>query len=85
MSAAELRQAAQAERREWGGQQNVRNFPTSSAIHLALAAWLDDIAAGWPWDGLEPVLDWDGDTLTLEGSLDSHALKVARLINGSQG
>ena len=77
MSAAELRQAAETLR------DPIRC--NTSGFEGALAAWLDDIAAGWPWDGLEPVLDWDGDTLTLEGSLDSHALKVARLINGSQG
>ena len=80
MSAAELRQAAVELRQCWPTAQI-----DDSNLAAALAAWLDDIAAGWPWDGLEPVLDWDGDALTLEGSPDSHALKVARLINGSQG
>lgn len=67
MSAAELRQAAEVERREWGGEQNARQFPTSSAIHLALADWLEHSARQLA--ELEPS--------------DSHpGLIVARLING---
>ena len=50
-------------------------------VGLALARWLDDVAAAWPWDH-EPVLDYDGDVIKLEESMDSHALKIARLING---
>ena len=52
-------------------------------VGLALADWLEGIAAGWPWDGEVPgVVDWDGDRLLLANSLDSHALTVARLIVG---
>lgn len=74
MSADELRQAA------WVLRDPIRcNTNTHDA---ALADWLDDIAAGWMWDGEEPgVVDFDGDRLTLEESLDMHAVKVARLIN----
>jgi hypothetical protein len=72
MSADELRQAA------W-----VLRDRNTNAHDLALADWLDDIAAGWMWDGEEPnVVDFDGDHLTLEESLDMHAVKIARLING---
>lgn len=41
MSAARLREAAKVERRDWGGEENARLYPTASAIHLALADWLD--------------------------------------------
>lgn len=44
----------------------------------AVADWLDDTAAGWPWDGEEPgVVDWDGDRITFSESVDSRALAVA--------
>ena len=83
MSADLLRQAVEVERAEWGSEESRRTYPTSSAIHLALARWLEDLAAGWPWDDEEPgVVDWDGDRLTLDESLDSHALAIARLIVG---
>lgn len=39
-----LRQAAELEREEWGGTDNVRTYPKSSAIHLAVADWLDEEA-----------------------------------------
>ena len=41
MSADLLRQAADAERDEWGSADTVRTYPKSSAIHLALADWLE--------------------------------------------
>lgn len=44
MSANLLRNAAEKEREEWGGAENARRYPQSSAIHLALAEWLDDHA-----------------------------------------
>lgn len=72
MSAAELRKAAAEERREWGGDQNARNYPRSSAIHLALADWLD-----WTYDqGHSGDMDDNG------CSECAPALEVARLING---
>lgn len=42
--AAELRAAATYEREEWGGAYNARMWPDASALHLALAEWLDDTA-----------------------------------------
>jgi hypothetical protein len=65
----------------------VANAPYVARMHpgvgLALADWLDDIAAGWMWDDEEPgVVDFDGDRLTFEESLDTRALTLARLING---
>jgi hypothetical protein len=66
MSADELRRAAEAERREWGGDLNARLWPSASALHLALADWLDDAAARRYHTPTPP----------------DHALIVARLING---
>lgn len=77
MSAEELRQAAEAERREWGGEENTRLYPRSSAIHLALADWLDLVASTPNFDA------WLGSALrgaTADGART--ALRVARLING---
>lgn len=77
-SAAELRQAAEAERREWGGAQNVRCFPSSSAIHLALADWLDEAA------GLADAFEDDPFFVKPPGQvrLLDKSLAVARAING---
>lgn len=72
MSANELRQAAETERAEWGGTQNARNYPRSSAIHLALADWLDQVA-----DRIEQLT-----TQNVPPSMRDHAERVARLING---
>jgi hypothetical protein len=51
-------------------------------VGLALADWLDDIAAGWMWDDDGAACDWDGMPLKLDEAVDSHAVKVARLILG---
>ena len=52
-------------------------------VGLALAKWLDDIAAGWIWDDdPEDVETPDGWPVTLEESMDSHALAVACLVLG---
>lgn len=47
-------------------------------VSLAVAAWLDDMAVGWNWDddGREH-LDADDNPLTLDESMDSHAVKIA--------
>lgn len=37
-----LRRAAAAEREDWGGNDNARTWPQASALHLALADWLDE-------------------------------------------
>jgi hypothetical protein len=74
MSADELRQAAK-----------VLRYPyrcNTPVYESALANWLDDVAAGWQWDDGQEVLDADGFPLALGESMDSHALKIARLING---
>lgn len=47
MSAERLREAARAERDEWGGERNAKNYPKSAAIHLAVADWLDHECARW--------------------------------------
>jgi len=41
MSAETLRKAAEAERAEWGDPDTRRIFGGASAVHLALADWLD--------------------------------------------
>jgi hypothetical protein len=52
-------------------------------VGLALAKWLDDIAAGWIWDeNPEDIVTTDGWPLTLDESMDKHALTLARLIVG---
>jgi hypothetical protein len=52
-------------------------------VGLALAKWLDDIAAGWIWDeNPEDIVTPDGWPLTLDESMDKHALTLARLIVG---
>jgi hypothetical protein len=51
-------------------------------VGLALADWLDEIAAGWMWDDEGAACDWDGMPLKLDEAVDSHAVKVARLILG---
>lgn len=81
MSANELRQAAETLRERAEGVR--RPYAQQERVDIALAKWLDDIAAGWMWDGEEPgVVDFDGDRLTFEGSMDTHPLAIARLING---
>ena len=82
MRAQELRQAA-ATLREDFEREDVDSIHKAELM-LELASWLEDIAAGWMWDGEEPnVVDFDGDRLTFEESLDTRALRIARLINGS--
>ena len=72
MAAEELRRAASAERMEWGGKTNAKNYPRSSAIHLALADWLE-----WTYDqGHSGDMDDNGCDEC------APALTVARLING---
>ncbi|WP_330473789.1 hypothetical protein [Terrabacter sp. C0L_2] len=69
-----LRERANSVRRPFGPQEKV---------DTALAKWLDDIAAGWVWDeDPEDIETPDGWPLTLEESMDSHALTIARLILG---
>lgn len=73
----ELRAAAAAERLEWGGAQNARQWGKASAIHLAVAALLD-VAAN----------DWDDDTAARFGEHNMRwypALVVARAVNGTTG
>ena len=72
MSAAELRQAAEAERREWGGEINARIYGNAAAIHLALADWLDDEA------GRVEMAAQEG----ADARLFEPALRLARLILG---
>ena len=52
-------------------------------VGLALADWLDDVAAGWVWDedGEGGVWD-DGMPMALSQSLDWHAARIADLILG---
>ena len=53
-------------------------------VGLALAKWLDDVAAGWPWDDDGEGGIWDdGMPMRLDESQDSHALALARLIVGA--
>ena len=81
MSADLLRKAATVEREEWGPW--LQSFRRAAAVHMALADWLDDIAAGWVWDEHpDDVETPDGWPLTLDESMDRHALTVARLIVG---
>jgi hypothetical protein len=51
MTAALLHRAAEAERAEWGGSDARRVYPEASAIHLALADWLEKeetfVEFGW--------------------------------------
>ena len=76
MSAAdELRAAAKVERDEWGDETD--NYPVASAIHLALADWLD------------LTVETPAFRAFAEGQSGSHigkniraALAVARAING---
>ena len=83
MSADLLRRAAEAERVEWGSAEMRRIGPRASAIHLALADWLeatestmrhvmDDLAA---IEG-QPTID------QLVGYDFVEAIAVARLILG---
>ena len=51
-------------------------------VGLALAKWLDDLAAGWQWDEGEPVYDPGGHEITLDESMDTHPLAIADLILG---
>lgn len=56
---------------------------TTPAVALTVADWLDDTAAGWPWDDADPeVVDWDGDRMEFSESMDSRALAVARAYLG---
>ncbi|GAA3218061.1 hypothetical protein ACFP63_08730 [Oerskovia jenensis] len=85
MSADLLRRAAQVEREEWGGETNARMYPNRSALHLALANWLDAIAATWDHiadkaDDPDDPADENG--FRLEDTLDHHAVIVARHILG---
>lgn len=67
------------------GQAAIYMATVHPGVGLALAKWLQDIAAGWAWDEEEPgVTDYDGWPITLEDSLDSHALAVADAILGGQ-
>ena len=52
-------------------------------VGLAIAKWLEDVAAGWMWDAdPDDIQTPDGWPLTLDESMDSHALTVALLIVG---
>lgn len=93
---AELRAAAKAERDEWDGKDNLRLYPRSSAIHLALAELLEHIADDiCDSDATEVTLsDEPGRYYTLVHPRDSQgrlretrfdwraALECARMING---
>lgn len=63
MSAERLREAARAERDEWGGEQNAKNYPKSAAIHLALADLLEEAASKWErdYDAYHPGKGWWSD------------------------
>lgn len=81
MSAELLRRAAAKMRDDTPYLDDDAGWDSGAA--LAVAAWLDDVAAGWPWDRADFVItDNDGDELALEGSMDSHALAVARAFLG---
>ena len=81
MSSAELRQAAEAERAEWGGATNARLYPQASALHLALADWLDTVGADiFAYGPPEPAAEAEEDDLLNPHLL--HGLAIARLING---
>lgn len=80
-----LRRAAEVEREEWGGESNARMYPNGSALHLALANWLDDIAAAWERiaeKADDPDNPADENGFRLEDTLDHHAVIVARHILG---
>ena len=52
-------------------------------VGLALAEWLDAVAIAWVWDEHpDDVETPDGWPLTLEESVDTIPLKIARLVNG---
>lgn len=72
-----LRAAAAAERDEWGGTDDQRSYPKSSAIHLALADWLDFVADGRrALDSITPAID----ASRMFCDTEAHALIVARAI-----
>lgn len=54
----------------------------SPPVALALADWLDDLAAGWPWDDDGTCVWDDGTPMRLEESPDTYALAVADEILG---
>ena len=52
-------------------------------LRLALAAWLDDVAAGWAWDNEGNGGHWDdGAPMHLSEAVDSRAVTIADLILG---
>ena len=53
-------------------------------VALALAGWLDDLAAGWPWDDDGTCVWDDGTPMRLEESPDTHALAVADAVLGGE-
>lgn len=53
-------------------------------VALALAFWLDDLAAEWPWDDDGTCVWDDGTPMRLEESLDTHALAVADAVLGGE-
>lgn len=89
MSAELLRRAAEVEREEWGGETNARMYPNGSALHLALATWLDAIAYHWEVvaeqaeDPDDPA-DESGFRLEDELPVAQHAVIVARRILGEE-
>ena len=75
MSADELRQAAETLRDPY--RCNTAEYEP------ALADWLEAVAISWVWDEHpDDVETPDGWPLTLEESIDTIPLKIARLING---
>jgi hypothetical protein len=78
-----LRDAAKAERDEWGSNESRRTYPISSAIHLAVADWLDtagaDLWAHGPLHCAEGCMECDDD---LWMPHVRRALDVARAILG---
>jgi hypothetical protein len=75
MSATELRQAAEAERAEWGTRESRGYYPTPSAIHLAVADLLDAVDRAARRAGTAA-------DLPEAHSIRDAALALARLING---
>lgn len=77
MSAEILRAAAERCRsEEMAGRSSID-------INLAVAKWLDDMAAGWKWDDPDELhLDFDDMPIRLDETTDSHALAVARAVLG---
>lgn len=65
----------------------LREAPASPlALALALADWLDDLSAGWPWDDDGTCVWDDGTPMRLEESLDARALAVAdAVLNPTEG